>query len=691
MSPAIQPIPNESFPSPGFSESKPVERSPIQTVSTESRSSAHREHQARSPLNHERLDKAPPACPSGNAVSGDRGHRPHDPRDAPDREGEVRKSPSGENICRSLDSGTRLDPLVHGPLPGEQGCGTQEGDSVHQAQDRGDRGWRGRSPTASSGETQSQARPEDLGGFGKESPSSSPRCMPRRADQCRSEQLGSSNDQPRACTASDSGSPDAQCARRSGAIDHDRRPPGAPSGIRMGGPMGSMRFSEDDRNWALMAGEIDQFTESQSNQERKYFQNLVSMMEKELQDIEANTKIMGSPIDVVEVFCSPESTLTEQVNHLGGKAIRFGLNQGNLQSAEGRNKLFGIVCRHRPKHVWVSPTCKPWSKWSFLNSQKSLELWDRIQAERRDMLSQVALCLVLFRHQHRCQRHAHWEQPKGSMMFLLPYLSELDRYTLSAKPDMCIAGGLEDPLNKKPMKKGMHIRTTSKQMHQLLDPLKCPGLHEHQPIEGSTQVHGHGIARSEFSERYPRKFARLVAKGILKRSFPKEAPVGSIADQALIAIDQWFQISSAFAVESRLTKKARLSQPRQHKSESADRSLEDQPSGKRRKFKGTSQIQIPPKDLSVGDNETQKGLTEILKSVESALPRVGKRVIDQPQVLQKIQEIFPEKIIKGVIACKGTERTMAPPKDISPREAPFRRSIMKLRSTGKIITDEWEQ
>ena len=104
-----------------------------------------------------------------------------------------------------------------------------------------------------------------------------------------------------------------------------------------------MRFSEDDRNWALMAGEIDKFVESQSNQERRYFQSLVSMMEKELHAIETNTKIIGPPVDVVEVFCSPESTLTDQVNHLGGKAIRFGLNQGNLQNAEGRSKLFGII------------------------------------------------------------------------------------------------------------------------------------------------------------------------------------------------------------------------------------------------------------------------------------------------------------------------------------------------------------
>ena len=123
-------------------------------------------------------------------------------------------------------------------------------------------------------------------------------------------------------------------------------------------------------------------------------------------------------------------------------------------------------------------------------------------------------------------------------------------------------------------------------------------MHDHQAIAGSTRVHGHGIARSEFSERYPRKFARLVAKCLVKRSFPQEVPVGDIADQALVALDQWFQISSAFAVESRLTKKARLSQPRQHKSLPADRSLDDQPSEKRRRLKKISQSPNNPNDLN---------------------------------------------------------------------------------------------
>ena len=122
-----------------------------------------------------------------------------------------------------------------------------------------------------------------------------------------------------------------------------------------------------------------------------------------------------------------------------------------------------------------------------LTVRKSVELWDRIHAERIDMLCQVALCLVLCRYQHRCSRHAHWEQPGGSLMFKLPYLSELMRYMLSARPDMCTAGSLQDPENGLLMKKGMHILTSSKTMYDLLDPLRCQGDHCHQPIEGNNQ------------------------------------------------------------------------------------------------------------------------------------------------------------------------------------------------------------
>ena len=558
---------------------------PRTTEQSEAQASVPNDHPARSPPDHERVDQTSPEAPGRDADSRDRNGRPPEPGNPAERESEVRKGPSGQDLCRVVGDGSGVDPMVLGPLPRQLECRAQEGDQIHQVEDRRRRE-PGRWSSTTTCASEAQSCSEVIDSNSPLRPSTAPRCSTRGASiSLRGELPGGSHDEPR------ERSPPDPCASDTNHRDHcrpgndERRSSGAPSGIRVGRSMECLGSEPGDRHWALTAGEIDEFTNSQSNAERNHFNKLVSMMELELARSERNVKIMGPKANLIEVFCSDQSTLTEQVNQLGGKALRFGLSQGDLQQPEGRKKLFDAVCRHRPEHVWVSPTCKPWSKWSCRNSQKSLEMWDRIHAERRDMLSQVALCLVLCRYQHRCNRHAHWEQPGGSIMFMLPYLNELGRYMLSAKPDMCNAGSLQDPVTCQPIKKGMHILTTSRKMHDILDPLRCQRDHSHQVIEGSTRVHGQGVARSVFTERYPRKFARLIAKTILKRQFPTERPVGTIVDPALFALDQGFQISSALAVDARMPKQVKLSGLRQRKAKSADRSLEPPPTEKRRRFK----------------------------------------------------------------------------------------------------------
>eukprot|EP00435_Cladocopium_sp_Y103_P033118 s3076_g8.t1 len=183
------------------------------------------------------------------------------------------------------------------------------------------------------------------------------------------------------------------------------------------------------------------------------------------------------------------------------------------------------------------------------------EAWDKIHAARWNMLSQVAICLALCRHQHRCDQHAHWEQPKGSLMMNLPYIQEIYRYMVAAKPDLCTAGDFMDPTTKLPIKKGLQITTTSKSMFQAIDNLKCPATHVHQVIEGSTKLHGVSISTSQFSERYPRKFARLIAKTVLKKRFPSEKPLGAIADPVLAMFDMLSAEANANAARERPAKR----------------------------------------------------------------------------------------------------------------------------------------
>ena len=153
-------------------------------------------------------------------------------------------------------------------------------------------------------------------------------------------------------------------------------------------------------------------------------------------------------------MCSSNSPLTHQVQQGGKSAFRHGLAQGDLSTPPGRMGLFQPIARHRPKHIWYSPVCGPWSSWSQLNSSRSLEHQKEYQTRRQELLYQVALGITLYRHQMAQGDHFHWEQPQRSLMFKLPCLSEIHEHTQACEFDMCRAGNLMDPDSGLAMKKG---------------------------------------------------------------------------------------------------------------------------------------------------------------------------------------------------------------------------------------------
>ena len=264
---------------------------------------------------------------------------------------------------------------------------------------------------------------------------------------------------------------------------------------------------------------------SHSCVERQRFWKLVNKYEKELMSMTAEIKHSTTSqrkLDVLEVFCGPNSQLTKQCNNLGYYAERLGYAQCDLQSPEGRTMLFKGLLQKRPENVWFSPACGPWSGWSTLNGSRSVEAWDELQESRMKHLEQIALGVVLLRYQRNQGRHFHWEQSQASLMFKLPYLSEVHHYTKAVDFDMCQAGNLQDPESGKFIKKGMTILSTSQRVLNSLKNKKCHGNHHHQVIEGSVKVGLSRMNRSTFSEAYPRKFARDLAKVLCKAVFPRE-------------------------------------------------------------------------------------------------------------------------------------------------------------------------
>lgn len=647
---------------------------------------------------HEQLDPAPFQSPGQHSDSSRSGANWSS--DAERTQGDhhdLWKSPLGKEVRGDLVNRPKLDPLVPGALCLKHQDRPPENDQVHSDEDRrvGNR-----DPSAISqepskvpgnqakGQSHDGSKPGDCRGTdtGKLRDDVRSRMgattRTERGDHCSPGQ----NAEPRECHAKDA-TPDAEC-HASPASDACSSPRICSGG--MGRSLEQLDGHDSHSNWTLQAGEMDEFCPSSPNKESIRFWKLVNKFEKELQTCAKIYQSTGPKIDLLEVFCHEDSTLTSQVIQMGGTACRHGHSQGDLMTAEGRHVLFSTLLRRCPKHVWLSPVCGPWGAWSMFNSLRSLESWDKVHAERWKMLIQVALCLVICRHQHRCNQHAHWEQPRGSLMLKLPYLQEVYRYMLVTYPDMCKAGNLKDPENGKPIKKAMQINTTSKRVFEGLQNLKCPQDHEHQVIEGSTKLLGMPVPRSQFTERYTRKFSRMLAKMFIKNKFPCEKPVGSIADPVLMVMDALCAEVNASSSQERPAKRLKKTPTAGVKKPAATGGLAQTGVSKRRKSQTVSKE--VPEDQGQEKEIIKEKIHEIVTRIENLLPRVGKKQIDSPLIMQELHAMFPEMIIKKVVACKGTDRRWGPPKDVNISEAPYRRSLMKLRENHDITWDQqWEK
>ena len=386
-----------------------------------------------------------------------------------------------------------------------------------------------------------------------------------------------------------------------------------------------------------------------------------------------HAKRQGCRVDLFEVFCSSKSRLTHQVNSLGGCARRYFKEQCDLMTSEGRTVLFQDLMEHEPWHVWFSPECGPWSAWSNLNQSRSIQGWLDVQNKRWANMDQLALGVVLLRHQRRQGKQFHWEQPNRSQMFQSPILQEVFSKTIAAEFDMCNLGNLSDPETGKLMKKGMTILTTSPNMQKLLHGHRCKGDHEHQPLEGSTMYQGQRINRTAFSENYPRKFARKVASQILKQCVRVEKPWEWEKHEALTTETaephiKRRRISVPAAVRSRLR--------RDDRPETNDEG--SQPKRFRILHKGDS-------DLSHLDQ-----WRKIIEDLTPNLPRVCKQEISQEEIRSRIQRLVTDKIVKVIIGGRALTRTTGPINPFASGEAPFRKMVYIHRNTDKIHVTPWE-
>ena len=409
--------------------------------------------------------------------------------------------------------------------------------------------------------------------------------------------------------------------------------------------------------------------------ESSILRELIIKFQQEFHEFLQKYQPVGSPYQLAEVFCSDRSPLVQQVQALGSHAFRFGLAQGDLATESGRAELFKLVAVHRPKDVWFSPTCGPWSAWTNLNSARSMEHYMNYQNQRRSLLYQIALGSVLCRHQVQHGRQMHWEQPSKSKMLDVPHMSEIHAMTQAAECDLCTIGNLRDPISQKHIRKSLVILTTSRSMFNMIHGRKCHGQHEHQQIEGSINVDGSRMNRSQYTEVYLRKFARAVAQQMCRSRLEKP-----------MVWHQTWPLLQACSGETREQGEALVisrirapSRPARSELISPESSID--PQTKRRRLTGKH---TPGPDLEI--------IQDIISRVDQVLPRVGKREIVDSETIKSIQQSLPDKSVVKVIACRGTDRTIGPPPDLRKDEAPYRRAILRLRGNGEAkLERHWER
>ena len=267
--------------------------------------------------------------------------------------------------------------------------------------------------------------------------------------------------------------------------------------------------------------------------------------------------------------------------------------------------------------------------------------------------------------------HFHWEQPQRSLMFQNPNLAEVHQHTQACQFDMCRAGGLVDPESQMPMKKGMTVLTTHANLYHHFHGMLCHQLHQHQPIEGSCRPCKKGpmILRSEYTENYTRKFARAVARVFVKANhqWPFNWQPGMICFSS--------PENDAFAATSKVKQppqfaRSELLSPTPHRG----------PGDKRIRSKSHQ-----------GNEPSLEMCQQAIQAISAAFPRVGTREITNGDLMQQIRNIFPDKEIVRVMGCKGSERTVAPPSNLHPHEAPYRKALI-LRRDGSIQYEKnWER
>ena len=412
---------------------------------------------------------------------------------------------------------------------------------------------------------------------------------------------------------------------------------------------------------------------------------LIKKFRRELKDVIAHrpSTMTRKPMHLLEVFCDENSQLTKQVRQLGGKAFRWGLEQGDLRNAFYRQRLFECLVEFDFEHVWCSPDCGPWCKWNQFNANRSSRLAEQVMEKRREVVWQVALCVVICEFQQAQRKYLHWEQPQGSAMWFLHELKGLFEVGQLCCFDLCRVAHLTVPSQPETfVKKGLAVLTNDDLFLREFHHMKCLRDHDHKAIAGTIETDKGRMSMSQWSGQYTRKFGRQIAQTVIRRR-----------RLTLFA-------ASALTTEEPASKKART----EGNSNSSAEPNPKEPSLKRRRIVGKGGDGQTPKvntetnaDLHANNSNSvtrESQISDMLVEAHKHAPRVGKKCLFEGEIVEKAQQLWPEMQIRVAVVSRGNRRYFPCPEQahMSRNDAPSRLMICKGKLFSDIHVDEaWEE
>ena len=210
----------------------------------------------------------------------------------------------------------------------------------------------------------------------------------------------------------------------------------------------------------------------------------------------------GRNTDLVEAFCDHNSMLTTTAQQAGLIAERWTIDDYDLSQESDFQLALQRLRELRPKRLWLSPECGPFSQMQNVNQRTPAQVASLI-AKREKGFKQWRNCIRLAWAQLELGGYFYIEQPQTCMTWKLEdtltrqLLDELSSYCIR---DQCF-DGLTHPKSGKPMRKSTRIQSNDSSF-TLQFGQRCIGHEcEHAHVEGGKVTYGTSFYPRTFCQR----------------------------------------------------------------------------------------------------------------------------------------------------------------------------------------------